>query len=983
IVADTVSEVDLSDKVTLSSATASWRLFNERVNEQYFDKTASNLRDGSNKFSLLVDYANGSQVKTYQLEIYKKYEITVEVYDAKNKPMPEYDYKLMALDVFTAPKGVEIEGYTLNGWNAGTGKIGEPLPKNASHTIKITANATPNTYTVTLDADGGTVSDGNKKAVTYGKSAQLGKPTKTNSVFGGWYLDDVQVANKDGYCKEWTYAENKTLTAKWTVYTVTTNTNLEGAGSFTQMDEEAVAVGSTVKLEATTWDKGVWIGWFEGEERVSANKTYSFRMTEKSRTLTAKWGRLVLTWDNDAGYVKDFSVWQSHYYLDGQKIDLTAVTRPGYAFVGWFDEKGEKVGEDFDVTLTANDEDKTYRPKWSKVTLAKNIDDAGKVTDLSKATYVVGDSIEVSAVTALGYNFLGWFDGEEKVSDELSFTIEIPSEDKTYTAQWSFYTVKINADVEDGGKASMSFTVDFDVNGGEGEIESQTATPQRGWRYPELPTREGYVFKGWFTEPECENIYNFELSTPTHNMTLYAGWEEMTAEAPKHYQNLQTTKRKAIDLRDYDSQDYGHTFEQNLMGNSWVYNYNYFTALYNGSIRFGYRAAVDELVRGHSGIYIYIYNETQQTEPVQIKPIAYNSDSSANNTVYWQYSEIPNVKMGDVLYIRIHAQGIYAPTLRMYFNAYSPVTYSVRTDDAKISVGEETTLSAVTKEGYTFVGWYNGDEKVTADLNYTFTMTAENREYTAKWVKAVVLATNDEEAGSVDGDNVVSKVGDEITLTATSNKGYTFVGWYENDTLVGDHEKAITVTVTDTQKVYTAKWIKVTLEKNIEEAGSITEGLNVSYVYDESVTVTAATNIGYVWLGWYEGDEKVCTELSYPFSMPDASTTLTATWELCTSHTPNEDCVCSKCGKIAHTPDENCECTQCHIVDHSTAMQANGYCRHTENGTNYIYMGYYPQTIKAEDVTVSEVTDSDGYYGGSDGERYAKVTVIRDRSGYK
>ena len=54
---------------------------------------------------------------------------------------------------------------------------------------------------------------------------------------------------------------------------------------------------------------------------------------------------------------------------------------------------------------------------------------------------------------------------------------------------------------------------------------------------------------------------------------------------------------------------------------------------------------------------------------------------------------------------------------------------------------------------------------------------------------------------------------------------------------------------------------------------------------------------------------------------------------------------------------------------------------YTRSG-NYIYFGEYPQTIKASDVTVGDVADEDGYYLGSDGERYAKVVADPYNSGY-
>ncbi len=52
-----------------------------------------------------------------------------------------------------------------------------------------------------------------------------------------------------------------------------------------------------------------------------------------------------------------------------------------------------------------------------------------------------------------------------------------------------------------------------------------------------------------------------------------------------------------------------------------------------------------------------------------------------------------------------------------------------------------------------------------------------------------------------------------------------------------------------------------------------------------------------------------------------------------------------------------------------------------ENGS-YILFGEYPQTIKADDVDITATTDNRGYYLGSDGNYYAKVTANPYNSGY-
>ena len=66
----------------------------------------------------------------------------------------------------------------------------------------------------------------------------------------------------------------------------------------------------------------------------------------------------------------------------------------------------------------------------------------------------------------------------------------------------------------------------------------------------------------------------------------------------------------------------------------------------------------------------------------------------------------------------------------------------------------------------------------------------------------------------------------------------------------------------------------------------------------------------------------------------------------------------------------------------------SSYKRVDENGTisqtgNFIYLGSYPKTIKASNVTINENDiDEKGYYLGSDGERYAKVKANPYKNNY-
>ena len=52
-----------------------------------------------------------------------------------------------------------------------------------------------------------------------------------------------------------------------------------------------------------------------------------------------------------------------------------------------------------------------------------------------------------------------------------------------------------------------------------------------------------------------------------------------------------------------------------------------------------------------------------------------------------------------------------------------------------------------------------------------------------------------------------------------------------------------------------------------------------------------------------------------------------------------------------------------------------GYDRGYTRDGDYIYLGEFPQTLKADDVTITDTIDARGYYLGSDGNYYAAVTA--------
>ena len=145
--------------------------------------------------------------------------------------------------------------------------------------------------------------------------------------------------------------------------------------------------------------------------------------------------------------------------------------------------------------------------------------------------------------------------------------------------------------------------------------------------------------------------------------------------------------------------------------------------------------------------------------------------------------------------------------------------------------GKFTEPAAPSKENHTFAGWYNGDEKFDFDADTT---NAPNvLKLVAKWDINQYTVKFVSDYGSFADQTVEhGKPIDTGKLTIPPVEGFTFGGWYTDDTY--DTEFDFSTPITGDTKVY-AKW-----EKNAPVLPD-TYALNVSgaFVYVDGVDVTA------------------------------------------------------------------------------------------------------------------------------------------------
>ena len=187
---------------------------------------------------------------------------------------------------------------------------------------------------------------------------------------------------------------------------------------------------------------------------------------------------------------------------------------------------------------------------------------------------------------------------------------------------------------------------------------------------------------------------------------------------------------------------------------------------------------------------------------------------------------------------------------------------------------------AMEDEHYTFLAWYDNSAFAGDAVNPTDYAGEAERLY-ALWKgnsQSVTAERNEEDAGTVSG-NGDYPYGSEVTLTATTNTGYSFLGWFDGETLLSEEADYTFVVIAD--RVLTAKWkvnrYSVTIDKNISEAGSVSG--DGEYDFGTSVMATAQSNTGYTFIGWYRGDVLVSESKSYTFTMPDGIA-LTAKWKV-------------------------------------------------------------------------------------------------------
>jgi uncharacterized repeat protein (TIGR02543 family) len=92
-----------------------------------------------------------------------------------------------------------------------------------------------------------------------------------------------------------------------------------------------------------------------------------------------------------------------------------------------------------------------------------------------------------------------------------------------------------------GAGYRVNYTVSFESNGGSA-VSPVTEVPYNATiEKPDGPTKSGYVFGGWYKEPELINEWGFDNDTVTEDITLYAKWTRVSHSGSDSKPQVQKT----------------------------------------------------------------------------------------------------------------------------------------------------------------------------------------------------------------------------------------------------------------------------------------------------------------------------------------------------------------------------------------------------------------------------------------------------------
>lgn len=608
------------------------------------------------------------------------------------------------------------ENQVFTGWLDADGNAFDPEATPVTGNMTVYAQWDVRHFTVTFNYNGNGTAD-NTVTVAEGGKVSEPVPEREGYEFLGWYTDPGTWSNRFNF-NDTAITDNWVLTARWGIntYTVTFDANggyMTTAGNPEQLQVK-VTYGDTVSSDYGAVNNPVrdgytFAGWFTADNQPWNTST----LVKGDITVYAHWnqGKYTVAFDlNGAPGTAPAAQTVGH---GGTVSRPTDPSWEGHKFLGWF-LKGSDTPWDFSNTVSASAtlyagwRNSSYKVSFegNGGTFTANGNWTGSYSEDVQSGYRV--SAKIANPTRDGYTFAGWFDEDGNAWNAST----VITGSVTYYAQWDANSYELTLYANGGAYADGS------------NVKVYPASETTPIGNVEIPTREGYVFRGWYTRTDGGERVEFETtSTLDKDTILYAHWTEAVYQVTYQGQDFSWTNKNV---------KYGSTVKAPTSSNYDVEGYT-ITGWYTTST----------------------YDEGTE----------------------WNFAE-DTVTQNTVLYAKYEAKAF---TITFDANGGVGAQYT-----QSFAFGESKPLTAnqFTREGWSFAGWAtekDSGEIVYEDQQYTSFDSADSKDITlyAVWTQTKYTVNYI----GADGSIIATKhpvYGGTVTPLKTDPvlDGAEFIGWY-------------------------------------------------------------------------------------------------------------------------------------------------------------------------------------------------------------
>ena len=836
-----------------------------------------------------------------------------------------------------------LTGYTFKGWYLDSSY--NKLVTNET-VVKITANSVlyakwgANSYTITLNADGGEVASNTIEVEFANTYSDLPTPTKTGYTFIGWHDEEGNLINNTTIVDK---ATNQTLTAYWSTNSYTVTFDATG-GSVDSTTKTVTYDAEYGELPMPTKTGYTFVGWYTKASNGEKIESTTIVKTASQQTLYAHWSAnsYTVTFDANGGSVDPTSKSVTYASPYGE---LPIPTYEGYDFVGWYTATsgGIQVTDKTGVSIVEN---QTLYAIWSARTDTiykvvhwqqniggdKNKHDADNYTiidtqllsgttnekvapSVNEYEGFTAPSVEQLTIKNDGSAVLNYYYIRNAYNVTVNKTTGVDTTTGGGTYQYgadvtigytllpgysfvdiigdqvsqNFKMPASNVTLQINAKAN-NYDITFNPNGGSVDITKKTVTYNKTYGDLPTPSKTGYTFAGWYTAASGGiKITSDTTVSTTSNQTLYAQWTANTYIVSFDSNGGNTIS--TILTATYDK-TYGELPTPTRTGYTFA---GWYTAKTDGTkvtSTTKYNLTSNQTLYAYwtANTYTVTFNANGGSTDATSKTVTYNSTygelPTASKTGYtfvgWYTAASGGTEVLDTTKVSITStQTLYAH--------YSQNTYTVKFDansgttsvDSKNVVYDSIygELPTPTKTGYTFKGWFTdktNGTKITSDT--TVKITATQTLYAHWQVNTYIVSFNSNGGDAVSTTVTVTYGSTYGTLPTPSRTGYTFNGWYTATSGGTKITSSSTVSITTAQTLY-AQWTANTYTVTFNANGGTITTTSKTVTYDSTYgELPTPTKTGYTFAGWYTAETNGTRITSGTKVSITAAQTLYAQW---------------------------------------------------------------------------------------------------------